>query len=300
VGTISRSWDLLGQSFAVLKSDKQLMWLPIVSAIFCLAATVVICSTGLLVLVPLGAFPHDAAQQKLLGQEMLPFVFLFYLTTYGIVIFFNLALVSIASNRLAGGHATLSDGLQAAWNRKWRIVQWALLAATVGMLLKTLQRRLGLLGRIITGIVGYVWTLASFFVVPLLAAEDVGDIEALDKSSQLFRETWGEEVVGGFSFGLIFFFLGLPGVLLPLLGARFGQIGLFAAIAVVVIYWLLLSVVSSAAQGIFVAALYRYATTQQVPPGFQLQDLSAAFAAKAVAGDSPRSALSPLHCSRAR
>ncbi len=280
MGTISRSWDLLGQSFTVLKSDKQLIWLPVVSAIFCLVATVIICSVGLLVLVPLGAIPHDAAQRKLLGQEMLPFVFLLYLTTYSIVIFFNVALVSIASNRLAGGHATLNDGLQVAWNRKWRIFEWALLAATVGMLLKMLQRRLGLLGRIITGVIGFVWTLASFFVVPLLAAEDMGPVEALDKSSQLFRETWGEEVVGGFSFGLIFFLLGLPGLLLPVLGARFGQAGFVAGIAVVVIYWLLLGVVSSAAQGVFVAALYRYATTQQVPPGFQLQDLSAAWRPK--------------------
>jgi hypothetical protein len=57
------------------------MWLPVVSAIFCLAATVVIFSGGLLLLVPLGAIPYDTVQQKLLGQEMLPFVFLFHLAT---------------------------------------------------------------------------------------------------------------------------------------------------------------------------------------------------------------------------
>jgi len=200
------------------------MWLPVVSAIFCLAATVVIVSAGLLLLVPLGAIPHDAVQQKLLGQEMLPFVFLFYVATYSIVIFFNVALVSIASNRLAGGHATLNDGLQAAWNRKWRIFQWALLAATVGMLLKMLERRLTS-GTHHHRHDGFVWTLASFFVVPVLAAEDIGPFEALHKSSQLFRETWGEEVVGGFSFGLIFFLLGLPGLFLPLIGAQFGHTG---------------------------------------------------------------------------
>jgi len=280
MGTISRSWDLLGQSFAVLKSDKQLMWLPVISAIFCLAATVVIFSAGLLLLLPPGAIPHDAVQQKLLYQEISPFVFLLYLATYSIAIFFNVTLVSIASNRLAGGRATLNDGLQAAWNRKWRIFQWALLAATVGMLLKIFQRRLGFLGRIITGMIGFVWTLASFFVVPLLAAEDMGPVEALYRSSQLFRETWGEEVVGGFSFGLIFVLLALPGLLLPLLGARFGQTGMFAGLAVAVIYWLLLGVVSSAAQGVFVAALYRYATTQQVSAGFQLDDLSGAWQPK--------------------
>ena len=280
MGTISRSWDLIGQSFAVLKSDKQLMWLPVVSAIFCLAATVIIFCAGLLFVVPLRTIPHNAVQQKLLGQEMLPFIFFFYVANYSIAIFFNVTLVSIASNRLAGGHATLNDGLQAAWNRKWSILQWALLAATVGMLVKMIESRLGFLGRIINRMTGFVWTLASFFVVPLLVAEDMGPIEALYESSQLFRETWGEEVVGGFSFGLIFFLLGLPGLLLPLLGARFGQTGMFAGLAVAVIYCLLLGVVSSAAQGVFVAALYHYATTKQVSAGFLLEDLSTAWQPK--------------------
>ncbi len=281
MGTLSRSWDLLGQSFAVLKSDKELMWLPVISAIFCLAAAVIICGTGLLVVLPPGPISHDAAQQKLLGQQMAPFIFLFYFVTYSLAIYFNVALVSIASDRLAGGHATLNDGLQIAWARKWSILQWALLSATVGILLQMLERRLSFLGRTITRVTGVVWTLASFFVVPLLAAEDMGPIEALYKSAHIFRKRWGEEVVGGFSFGLIFSLLTVPGFLLPLLGARnFGQTGMLAGFAIAVIYWLLLAVVSSAARGIFVAALYRYATTGRISGGFQLDDLSGAWQPK--------------------
>ena len=280
MGTISRSWDLLGQSFAVLKADKELMWLPVVSAIFCLVATVIIFSVGGLVLVTPGAFPHSAAQQKILSQQMVPFAFLFYLATYSITAFFNVALVSIASNRLAGGKATFNDGLQVAWNRKWRIFQWALLAATVGMLLRMLEDRLKFVGRMIIGMIGFVWTLASFFVVPLLAAEDMGPVEALYRSSEIFRDTWGEEVSGGFSFGLIFFLLSLPGILFPVLGAKFGQVEMFIGLAAMVIYWLLLGVVSSASQGIFVAVLYRYATTKEVVAGFRLGDLSDAWQPK--------------------
>ncbi len=280
MGTISRSWDLLGQSFSVLKSDKELMWLPIVSAIFCLAATVIILSIGALVLRPPGTFPHTSVQQKIMRQEMAPFVFLFYVATYSITAFFNVALVSIASDRLAGGQATFNDGLQVAWNRKWRIFQWALLAATVGMLLRMLEDRLKFLGRMIIGTVGFVWTLASFFVVPLLAAEDMGPVEALYRSAEIFRDTWGEQVSGGFSFGLIFFLLSLPGILLPVLGARFGEAWFFAGLAAAVIYWLLVGVVSSASQGIFVAVLYRYATTKQVAAGFRLGDLAGAWQPK--------------------
>jgi xanthosine utilization system XapX-like protein len=278
MGTISRSWDLLGQSFAVLKSDKQLMWLPVISAIFCIAATVIIFSVGVLVVVPLNAIPHDPAGQKLLGQEMTPFVFLFYLVTYSIAIFFNVALVTIAADRINGGDATLNDGLQAAWARKWRIFQWAILAATVGILLNMLQQRLGLIGRLITSAIGFVWTLASFFVAPILAAEDMGPVEALYKSAQIFRDRWGEELVGGFSFGLIFFLLAIPGIIPPILGAKiFGVGGMFVGLGIAVIYWMLLGVVSSAAQGIFVAALYRYATTGEASGGFQLDQLSSAW-----------------------
>jgi hypothetical protein len=280
MGKISRSWDLLGQSFAILMSDKELLWLPVVSAIFCLAATLIIFSAGALLLVPPGAFPHSVGGQKLLGQQMVPFVFLFYLATYSISAFFNVALVSIASNRLAGGKATFNDGLAVAWNRKWRIFQWALLAATVGMILRMIENRLEFLGRIIIGIIGFVWTLASFFVIPLLAAEDIGPVEALYRSGQIFRETWGEQVSGGFSFGFIFFVLSLPGILFPFLGARIGPTGMFAGIALAIIYWLLLSVVSSASQGIFVAVLYRYATTEQVSAGFRANDLSSAWQPK--------------------
>jgi hypothetical protein len=278
--TLSRSWDLLGQSFAVLKSDKELMWLPVLSAMFCLAATAIILGIGLIVVMPPGPFPHDAAQQKLLGKAMAPFIFLFYFVIYSLGIYFNVALVSIASNRLVGGHATLNDGLQTAWKRKWSILQWALLAATVGMLLQTLERCLSVLGRVLTRITGFVWVLASFFVVPLLAAEDMGPLEALYKSQQIFRRTWGEEVAGGFSFGLIFLLLTLPGLLLPVMGARLGQTEMLAGAGVMVIYWLLLGVANSAAQGIFVAALYRYATKQEVSAGYDLDDLSGAWQPK--------------------
>jgi hypothetical protein len=278
--TLSRSWDLLGQSFAILKSDKELMWLPVLSAIFCLAAMAIILGVGLLVVMPPGPFPHDVAQQKLLGKAMLPFMFLFYVVTYSLATYFNVALVSIASNRLGGGRATLNDGLQTAWTRKWSIFQWALLAATVGTFLQMFERRLGFLGRVITRTTGLVWTLASFFVAPLLAAENIGPVEALYKSTQIFRKTWGEEVAGGFSFGLVFLLLMLPGLLLPIMGARLGQTEMLTGAAVMVIYWLLLGVANSAAQGIFVAALYRYATKQEISAGYDRHDLSGAWQPK--------------------
>jgi hypothetical protein len=281
MGTLSRSWSLLGQSFAVLKSDKELMWLPVISAIFCLMATVTIFGVGLIWVLPPGVpIPTDPVAQKELTRQMAPFIFLFYIVTYSVTTYFNVALVSIAANRLDGGNATLNDGLQIAWQRKWSIFQWALLSATIGMIIQALEQKFGFLGRLVIRMIGVAWALASFFVVPLLAAENMGPVEALYKSGAIFRKQWGEQVTGGFSFGLIFMLLTLPGALLPLMGARMGQKQLFAGMALAVIYWLLLAVVNTAARGIFVAALYRYATTQQISGGFDRSDLTEAWQPK--------------------
>lgn len=281
MGTLSRTWDLMGQSFRVLKSDKELMWLPVLSAVFCLMATVIIGGTGFLIMGPTGPMPQDAASKKLFEQQMAPWIFLLYVVNYFLSVFFNVALVGIALNRLSGGNAKLNDGLQLAWDRKWSILQWALLSATIGMLLQAVERRVGFLGRLVASFIGVMWTLAGFFVVPILAVHGVGPVEALSKSGHIFRQRWGEQVAGGFSFQLLFFLLALPGALPPLMGFhRFGPTGLLVGLALSVVYWVLLAVGGSAARGIFVAALYRYATDQTVPPGFDRGDLAGAFLPK--------------------
>ena len=282
VGRITQTWELVGQSFTILKSDMQLMLLPIVSGIFCILVSVVILDAGVLVFpAQVQTFMAGSVQRVPITQGMWVYLFLFYLANYFIIVFFNVALVSTASSRLAGGHATVNDGLQTAWERKGTILEWALLAATVGVLLRMLEERMAWLGRFVVGLIGTAWTLASYFVVPVLAAEDVGPVEALERSADLFRKTWGEQVVGGFSFGLIFTLLTLPGIALPLLlGRNFGRSGVVVGAVLAVIYWLCLAITSAAVQGIFVAALYRYAKTKEIPAGFRLEDFSGAWQAK--------------------
>jgi Family of unknown function (DUF6159) len=271
----------MGRSFAILKSDRELIWLPIFSGIAAIAASILVFSGGALVFLPqLKAMAAAGGRNVPLTGNLAVWLFVFYLVNYFIVVYFNVALVSVAGNRLAGGHATIDDGLQLAWARKGKIFQWALLAATVGVLLRMLEERVGWLGRMIVSFVGIAWTLATYFVVPILAAEDLGPVEALARSGELFRERWGEEVVGGFSFGLIFTLLALPAIVLPLYGAKFGPTAMVAGLVLAVLYWLLLGVVNAAVQGIFMAALYRYATTGNVPGGFGRADLAGAWQPK--------------------
>lgn len=288
MGKFSRSWELVKQSFAILKSDKQLMLFPILSAACCLVVTAIIATGGTLITLP--SFAAAAAAGEKWTPAHAPFfypvLFLLYVANYFVIVFFNVALVGVANSRLVGGTWTMRDGLELAWARKGTILQWALVAATVGIILKTLEERMGLLGRIVMRIIGVAWALACYFVVPVLAFEDLTPIEAVQRSSKLFKDTWGEKVTGGFSISLVFMLLALPGIGLFVLsifvgfGAQsFALVGL--GFILMMLYFLLLSVVSSAVQGIFNAALYRYACFKQVPPAFNSELITAAWTPKA-------------------
>jgi len=283
MGKFSRSWELVKQSFAILRSDKQLMLFPVLSAVTCLFVTAVIATGGTFMLLPARAAALAAGERFNPNQSpvFLLGLFTLYVANYFIMVFFNVALVGVANSRLMGGSWTFRDGIELAWARKGTILQWALVAATVGMILRTIEERLGIVGRIIMRIIGIAWTLACYFVVPVLAFEDLTPIDAVKRSAKLFRDTWGEKVVGGFSLSLVSLVLLLPGFGLWIAAMFLGGIqGLLIGTVLMVLYFLLLSVFMSAVQGVFNAALYRYACFKQVPPAFDHDLVAAAWAPK--------------------
>jgi hypothetical protein len=140
---------------------------------------------------------------------------------------------------------------------------------------------MGLIGRIIMRIIGIAWTLACYFVVPVLAFEDLTPVAAVKRSAKLFHDTWGEKVIGGFSLSLVSLVLMLPGIGFVIFAAYLGGVGGFLiGLAIMFIYFLLLSVFMSAVGGIFNAALYRYACFKQVPPAFSHDLIASAWAPK--------------------
>ena len=271
MGKFSRTWELVKQSFVILRSDKQLMLFPILSAMSCLIVTAIIATGGTLLVMPSMASAAASGQPFHPNQSPLFLIgaFAMYVANYFVIVFFNVALVGVANSRLMGGNWTFRDGIELAWARKGTILQWAFVAATVGMVLRTLEERMGLIGRIVMRIIGIAWTLACYFVVPVLAFEDLTPIAALKRSSKLFRDTWGEKVIGGLSFSAVSFVLMLPAFGLWFAAIMMGGVkGLLAGFALLILYILMLSVMMSAVQGIFNAALYRYACFKQVPAAF--------------------------------
>jgi Family of unknown function (DUF6159) len=279
----SRSWQLVRQSFAILRSDKQMMLFPVFSAVSCFVLTAVIATGGAFMLLPARAAALAAGEQFHPNQSPMFLIglFMLYVVNYFVIVFFNVALVGVANSRLMGGTWTFRDGIELAWARKGTILQWALVAATVGVILRTLEERMGLIGRLIMRIIGIAWALACYFVVPVLAFEDLTPMAAVKRSAKLFRDTWGEKVIGGFSLSLVSLVLMLPGIGLVIVATFLaGLNGLLFGLVVMLLYFLLLSVFMSAVGGIFNAALYRYACFKQAPAAFSRDLITSAWAPK--------------------
>src|ERR1700746_862342 len=195
MGKFSRTWELVKQSFVILRSDKQLMLFPVLSAISCLLVTAIIATGGTLLIMP--AMASAAANGQPFHPNQSPLfligMFTMYLANYFVIVLFNVALVGVANSRLMGGNWTFRDGIDLAWARKGTILQWAFVAATVGMILRTLDERMGLSARVVMRVIGIAWALACYFVVPVLAFEALSPVAAVKRSSKLFRDTWGEK-----------------------------------------------------------------------------------------------------------
>ncbi len=279
---IGRSWALAKTSLGVIKRDKELILFPLISAF----VVGLMLASWVSVLFFTGSYRFFEGLGTTNGRyAVYVMIFAFYLAAHVVVLYFNSALVGAAMVRLNGGDPTLGDGIRAANARLGRIVAWAIIGGTVGYVLRLLSQRGGLALRIAVWLVGAVWSVATFFVLPVLIFEDIGPIQAIRRSASLFRRTWAESLVGPLALGLVFFLFGLLGLLGPLVGLALGsRAALIVGFGAAIVYWLTLGVVASAAQGVLVAALYRYATTRQVPPGFDQGEMANPFFPKSRRG----------------
>ncbi len=198
-----------------------------------------------------------------------------------VVIFFNTALISCVNARLNGAEMSVREGLASASRHLPSILAWALISATVGIILHLVEQRAGILGRIATAIAGGVWSLVTFFVVPVLVLEDKGVLDSVKESVSLIKRTWGESIVGSGSIMLIFVAIGLV-AFVGLLGTlALGNMMVFGlALGLFLILVVGLAVVAAAMQGIFVTALYTYARTGTVPSAFSRDLIEHAFVPK--------------------
>ena len=265
----------------MLKHDKEIMWFPVISGILTLLLFVSF-------IIPLGLLAIGSEFTGTIEPFYYGMLFLFYLGSYFIVIFFNTALIACADKRLHGGDPTVKYGLQKAWEHVGQIFIWSLISATVGLVLRIIldklqdSDKLGIVGKIVGSIVvsliGMAWTFLTYFVVPVIIFEKMSVFQSIKRSGQLFKKTWGESVIGQFSIGGAFALLYLVGVGVIILGFMSGSLSvILVTFSVAVVYMILLGILSSTLNGIFTTALYHYAKTGQVPSLYTKDTIEHAF-----------------------
>jgi hypothetical protein len=280
ISKFARSLQLIRASFGVLSADKELLILPLISGVVSLLVI------GGFVAALMGNpwFTELAHQQ----DPQLPgwfygWLFVFYFVQYFVVIFFNTALVGAAIARLSGGDPTVGSALALAVVRIGPIIGYAAISATVGVALRWVGEKFGFIGRLIEGSLGLVWTVATFLVVPVLAAEGIGPIKAIERSGQLLGETWGENIIGNAGISvvtslvaMVFIFTGAAGVYGFQSGNEWGlPLATLSGVALIAIF-----LVSATLSGIYQAAVYYFTLTGNAPRNFDADLLRASFTRK--------------------
>ncbi|HXY34498.1 MAG TPA: DUF6159 family protein [Planctomycetaceae bacterium] len=273
---IANGWELMKSSAQVLRENTSLLLFPALSGIACL----VVSASFALPMFFTGAFTIEANARQVTHNPLAYVVgFAFYFCSYFVIIFFNSALVACAVIRFKGGTPTVNDGFQAALARMPQILAWSLVSASVGFLLKIIESRSERVGQIVSGLLGLAWSIATFFVVPVIVVEKAGPFEAIQRSMGILRRAWGEAYVGNAGIGLFVFLLAIVACAPAALGFMIGSgVAIAIGIAVTAFLEIVIAIVSAALHTILLGALYVYAAEGRVPYAFDGGVLQSAFA----------------------
>jgi hypothetical protein len=238
-------WGLAKFCWRLVRANRVLIGLGLPSALFFVAAGI---GNG-----NLASPNHDGST---IGLALLLFA--------GMLggLFFETALAFAADAALDGERLSWKDAVAEASWRFSAILGWAMLAAAVGLLCAIGLHVYRL--RVIAWLAAEAWWFATVLVVPMLALDLAGPVEALREVPHLLRDRWGEQLAGLFGIGAVFALACVPGGILIGVGSSHNQIDPGSGTLPILIGALLLAVpacLAFATYQAFAVALFRDATT---------------------------------------
>ncbi|MFZ6009684.1 MAG: DUF6159 family protein [Bacteroidota bacterium] len=287
MNAFSRSWMITKLTFGVINKDRELLWFALMSFIFSTLYAVAMIFPSVV-----AALMDRGLSKDSLHVFEYVMVFLTYFGLAFIATFFNVCVVYTTKIRFEGGNATFGESIRFAFSRLGLIVQWSLLSATVGLILRILHHLASNLGKIgqvvanvIIGLMGMAWSIVTLFVVPALVYEGLGPIDALKKSTKVIKATWGESLIKAIGLGLVQLLVFVTiilfsAVLTYLLSITFGSTGVLIGIGIGILLMLLSGLVFAVASMIFNTALYVYASSHLIASGFNEEIVKGAFKQK--------------------
>lgn len=272
--------QILSASWTLLKRDRSLVVLPVLGTFFASVAYLAFFVPGLILQIS----SHHS------HYFVYPFVIVggFFASVIGI--FFQAALIAGAYQRADGYDPTVGGALAVAWRMRRQVLGWAVFTSSVGAVVRIVEQRLGIFGRLLGFLGGIAWAVATFFAVPAIVAEGLGPVEALKRSAHTIRETWGTSVRTTLRFGVLGFVLTIVPLLVTIGGVvvlvtswnSSSNAGVAAGLLVAVVGFLALvglGAVLSAVGTYARAMIYRWTTGKPVP-GIDPALFAGAFAAR--------------------
>ncbi len=297
---LQRSWLLLKSSLSVIGRNKQLLVFPIV--IFTCTTAIVLFFLAPPVLRPTGYSYSSAEHWKTIyhslftetaggGRSQVTFTpgamvylgFLYFIAMF-IGTFCNVAFYHEILAALTGQPVSVGRGLKFACSKLGSIFMWTLFAGLVGLIIKMIEERMALIGRIIGRIIGLAWSVAAVFVIPVIVREEgnANPLAVLKKSAGVLKQTWGEALIGYAGLSIANSLVALGSVIW--LGGTIAisaALHNFALIPIAVSVWLcalfIWSYVAGVASNVYRGALYLYASEGMIAEPYSQEILDMAW-----------------------
>lgn len=287
IGRMRASFLLFTETFKFLWSDKEMLWIPILSGLTQLFLIGILTVTVLIPFGFLGEGGNTQGVQHTQGIEYL-YIFVFYVISAFTIAYSQAIVTHIVYTRVRGGDATLWSGITTAGRHWITLFAWACITSTVGIILRAIAERSSMLVKIIVLILGSAWSVLTYFVVPAIIIDNKSALSAIGHSGTVFKRTWGETLVTNISFGLVFVLavLALSVVMVGAVIVTGGGVAiLFVCIPIILLAILICVVLSAVLDSVLRVLLYVYASEQIIPTNFNKELLESILSRKSVTSE---------------
>jgi len=214
-------------------------------------------------------FGAGTFEDEQMPLPFLPVAFLYLLTMF-LLTFLNVAFYQQILQAFNGNPVSIRQGLAFAANKLLAIFMWSLLAGIVGLIIRKIEDNVGIVGRWIMALIGFSWSIASVFAIPVIIREQQqsNPVSYLKSSAALIKQTWGEGLAGVASISIVVFLLYLltvPFSVLLMITMPYLAVHIMILTGIIIFC---LGYLAMVVRDIFLCGLYVYASEGVAPSAF--------------------------------
>lgn len=263
-----------------MKEKKSLLVFPLLSLCFSIGLLVIALYYLLQLEGTTSAVQHTPIKSYIILCVILLFLFKF---TNLITLFFNVSATAYILHHMQGQPCRLRDAFKVAVQHTKTIYLWLLVAVTYGTFIRFMsmwdddwsKKRMS------AWLHGLTWRSATYLVIPVWLAEQLGTWQAMHRSAALMNKCWPNATSPNTPMLSIGFLLKLVAIIFYVTAAALGgKIMLVLAIIFLVIVFFGITTFTATVFLILFSALYLFSTDQYTGPESDLPILRSAFAGK--------------------